>query len=560
MVLALLLAVGVYFCGLGSEFIPKNGDEYVYAHITRLTAASGDWLPLQSELHEMRNTKPPLLFWQGIASTHGGQHWRLWDLRWPNVTYTLLTAALAGLLAWRLSSQFLTGGLATLFYLGFFSTYRFGRPFLTNAPEIFWLFLPFVLLIWQGERAFASRWRVPLLLGGIIGVGLLYKSFVMLLPVGLCLAWWYADQRRYALRDFLLADLPRLLLTASVALMIFSLWFWLDPDPASIWREFVVGENAGKLDPQGDSYWHKLLWGTSSMGSLALGFLQNAAFLAPPVLALFILSWQQRRQLSTAERRLWMWVAVLFVVFCLPSQRSARYLLDAMPALAVLLALRVDNLPRRSLLGVQVLSAAALCLMSWIVWQLAIAEPELFGFWLVLVPVSAFAFCLLALALPQRWSASLAPISPLLVFLSLSLGVSPLDGPAGRFDSRAQSWVEGQQVGVPYNFNAKFEVYRFLLPGAGIVGYHEDEGLRCAELASKPWAFFIIEGPLGEAPPPCSESLLVGQRLKQRSRHSQAEIRAMLHGELFPHLFVREYLYRISPDQHTGQAPVPRQP
>jgi hypothetical protein len=44
-VLALVLAVATYFYGLDSQYIPKNGDEYPYAHITRMTAASGQLLP-----------------------------------------------------------------------------------------------------------------------------------------------------------------------------------------------------------------------------------------------------------------------------------------------------------------------------------------------------------------------------------------------------------------------------------------------------------------------------------------------------------------------------------
>ncbi|MEQ1916372.1 MAG: glycosyl transferase family 39, partial [Gallionella sp.] len=95
---AVLLAVFTYFYGLDSQYIPKNGDEYPYKHITRLTADSGHLLPLQSQMENMRNTKPPLLFWQGIASTDGGKHWDLWDLRYPSVIYTLLTAALLFLL------------------------------------------------------------------------------------------------------------------------------------------------------------------------------------------------------------------------------------------------------------------------------------------------------------------------------------------------------------------------------------------------------------------------------------------------------------------------------
>jgi hypothetical protein len=54
--LVVLLAAVVYLHDLASPHIPKNGDEYPYTHITRLTAASGTLLPLCSDLPEMRNT------------------------------------------------------------------------------------------------------------------------------------------------------------------------------------------------------------------------------------------------------------------------------------------------------------------------------------------------------------------------------------------------------------------------------------------------------------------------------------------------------------------------
>ena len=61
-VATLLLAVGTYLHGLGSLHIMSNGDEMIYAQITRATAANGHWLPLRSEMPDMVNTKPPLLF------------------------------------------------------------------------------------------------------------------------------------------------------------------------------------------------------------------------------------------------------------------------------------------------------------------------------------------------------------------------------------------------------------------------------------------------------------------------------------------------------------------
>src|ERR1035441_1759830 len=243
-VLAVALGIFTYFYSLGSLHIPKNGDENPYIHITRLTAASGHLLPLQSDFKEMRNTKPPLLFWQGIASTNWGRNWTTWNLRYPNVIYTLLTALMAFLLAWKLSGRleagfiaclaflaffstyrygrpFLTsspetfwfflafllawklsgrleaGFIACLAFLAFFSTYRYGRPFLTSSPETFWFFLPFFILLYWQPLTFESRLLVPLLLGVAVGIGLLYKSFALAVPLAIGLSWWFFQHRRY---------------------------------------------------------------------------------------------------------------------------------------------------------------------------------------------------------------------------------------------------------------------------------------------------------------------------------------------------------------------------
>jgi dolichyl-phosphate-mannose--protein O-mannosyl transferase len=254
-VVVVALAVFVYLYGLDSQHIPKNGDEYPYEHITRLTAASGHLLPLQSELDGMRNTKPPLLFWQGIVSTHWGHDWDLWHLRYPSVIYTLLTALLAFLLARRLSGETESGFIAALTYLAFFSTYRYGRPFLVNPAEVFWFFLPFFTLLYWRPFSFESRLLVPLALGMEIGIGLLYKSFALLAPIGLALAWWYLHQRRYQWREFLRKDAYKLALLGILALALFALWFAFDPDPKSVWREFVIGENAGKFEAHGGGGW-----------------------------------------------------------------------------------------------------------------------------------------------------------------------------------------------------------------------------------------------------------------------------------------------------------------
>ncbi|BCK86466.1 hypothetical protein MIZ01_0222 [Sideroxyarcus emersonii] len=541
-VLALALAVFTYCYGLDSQHIPKNGDEYPYEHITRLTAASGHLLPLQSELDGMRNTKPPLLFWQGIASTHWGQDWDLWHLRYPSVIYTLLTALLVFLLARRLSGQSETGFVAALTFLAFFSTYRYGRPFLVNPPEVFWFFLPFFTLLYWRQQAFASGFLVPLLLGGEIGIGLLYKSFALLAPVGLALAWWYLHQRRYRWREFLLQDAYKPVLAGIVALALFSLWFVFDPDPQSVWREFVVGENAGKFEAHGGGYWTGLLWGGSSIWALVLGYPMNAGLLAFPVAALFCVAWRRRYQLGDAEQMLWIWMAVLFLVFAVPSQRSARYLLEAMPGVAVLCALNWQRIPRWVFVLTLLAAGVLLALLARLAASLQGEAAGMYGwsFWMLLGV--ALALAALALSGPQ-FTRRLVNVVVLLTFLALAAFLRPFDGALGTYDDAARHYVQDKDVWVPCNFRAHDEGDRFMLPAAHVHGYDENWNLQPAELAAR-YRLFAVQLPFGAEA--CAGCKVIGQRMEIRGRQSPDELHAMLGGDVFRHLFVKELLVESS--------------
>lgn len=537
-VLAIMLAVFTYFYGLDSQHIPKNGDEYPYEHITRLTAASGHLLPLQSELDGMRNTKPPLLFWQGIAATHWGQHWDLWHLRYPSVIYTLLTALLVFLLARRLSGQVETGFIAALTFLAFFSTYRFGRPFLVNPPEVFWFFLPFFTLLYWRPFSFDSRLWIPLLLGIEVGVGLLYKSFALLAPIGLALVWWYLHQRHYRWREFLPKDAFKPVLIGILSLSMFGLWFMLDPDPQSVWREFVVGENAGKFAANGDSYWAKLLWGGSSIWTLMLGYPMNAGLLAFPVAALFFVAYRQRHQLGDAEKMLWIWMVVLFAVFAVPSQRSARYLLEAMPGVAILCALNWQRIPRWVFTLTLVAAGAVLVLLAFLAGSLQNETGGAYGwgYWLLLG--AALALALLSL-LSVRFTRDTVNVVVLLTLLSLAAFLRPFDGALGTYGDAAKHYVQDKDVWVPCNFRAHNEGDRFMLPGARVHGYDESWGLTPADLAAR-YPLFAMQLPLNAEP--CAGCRVVGQRLEIRGRHSSDELQAMLRGDVFQHLFVKELL------------------
>ena len=539
-----LLAVFTYLYGLDSQHIPKNGDEYPYEHITRLTAESGRLLPLQSELPGMRNTKPPLLFWQGIASTGWGRRWTLWDLRAPSVLYTLLTALLVFLLGARLSGRPDTGFLAGLSFLAFFSTYRYGRPFLTNPPEVFWLFLPFFAFLYWPKATAASRFAFPILAGIAIGIGLLYKSFALVVPSGLGLAMWYLHSRDHRLAAFLARDSWKVVITASVSLALFGAWFLLDPDPGAVWREFVLGENLGKFDRPG-GYLPRLLWGTSSLWSLALGYPLNAGLLLFPVVALFVLAWRRRGELTAGESGLWIWVLTLFVVFAVPNQRSSRYLLPAMPALAVLLALAWRRIPRWVLSLSLLASAAVIAAITYLSLRLqqAVPGPRLYpvAHWALLA--GAGAIVLAALCVP----ALTRPVVHAAVFLctlSFAAFLRPFDGPLGRYDAAASRQVLGREVWVPADFIAKEEGYRFLLPGAQVRAYREDRDTRAEELLKR-HPLVVIRRPLGDSA--AEAGRVLGHRLDLRGRQTAREIREILRGNVLEHLFVREVLIETRP-------------
>lgn len=546
-----LLAVFAYFYGLDGLHIPKNGDEYPYEHITRLTGLSGHLLPLESQLEGMRNTKPPMLVWQGIASTGGARDWTLWHLRYPSVIYSLLTALLVFLLARKLSGSVVTGLVGLCSYLAFFSTYRYGRPFLTNPPEAFWLFLPFFALLTWRPAAFESR-LAPVALGAAIGIGLLYKSFALAAPVALGLAWWYLHHRGYRVREFLARDAWKVVVAGTIGVCVFGLWFVFDPDPGAIWREFVLHENFGKMQAQGGSYLGNLLWGEGSVWNLALDYLLNAGLLAFPVAVLFFVAFKRRKEMDDAEKLLWIWVLSLFLVFSLPSQRSGRYLLSAMPALAVLCALNWQRIARWAFIAGLLVTAALVGLIAYLAVRL---QQEIAGqlyaawFWVLLAATGAL--LVLALAVPRFTRPGLCAMV-FLAYTSFAAFLRPFDGGLGTYGAELQRLTNGKTVGVPCKFRADFEGYRFVFPEADVQGYRDSSKFGVAELSER-FPLFVVQSPID---PGCAGCRILGERLDLRGRLNSGEIGEMLRGKVFEHLFVKELLIE-SPGIAAGAAAVP---
>lgn len=564
----LMLALLVYVGGLGGQYIPSNGDEMVYAHIARETAATGQWLPLASELVDTRNTKPPMLFWQAIVAGNWGENWTLGALRAPSLLYILL---LTGALVWSMkliTTRWRDGLMAACIFLAFLSTFRYARPYLTSAPETFWFSLPLFALLWQRVRAPANGpgWSSHIVFGLGLGVGLAYKSFALIAPAAA--AWWLALVLSDAQPGWrtLTRHTLRTGLSAALALGVFGLWFVLDPDPTAVWQEFIVGENAAKFsDSRG--WWHEAFaLSGSSIWSQLLAYAVNAGLLFFGVLGL---GWLGVRQLPRLRRHwplpthqtiLLAWALVWLLVFLFPSQRSARYVIPAMPAVAMLLALHWRSVSRAWFLPTLVLAALSLLMLGRIAWvghALGLSTTTEIG--LTLLAIGTGGICVVGGLSRADWSRGAAVLSTLLVYASFNATVAPLDGPVGHYPDTSVAAAPTGRIAVPNGFNSQFERFQFLLPGSHQFVPYETRGRALArrgpgepapasaeeltQLLADHAAVIWIQSDSTQTAPPCLPTCKVlGERWLLTSRHLPGEVRLDNLWQPQEWLFRREWL------------------
>ena len=557
--LAVAVALG-YLFGLGGDHIPRNGDELVYAHIARLTAETGHWLPLVSSYDFMRNTKPPVLFWQAMLAGGWGDHWTLLNLRLPSLFYTWAIALMVGLLTWKIVSSssnnnnaqtpakvsavpvaktvadlrthaISMGAIAALVYLSFFSTYRYGRPYMTSAPETFWLFGIFFVLAWSPAKLLASRWKLPLLAGIALGIGCLYKSFAMVAPVGFALALCYqtvgANQPPWKIfRPGTVTDGIKVMAICGLALAIFGLWFAVDPQPGEVWREFVVGENAGKFKSS-PGYFKVAFSGGSGVLTILTGYFSNALFLLPITVGGAWAAWRsyrQKIQISAAEKIMWLWLFGLALVFMLPNQRSTRYLIPAMPALAVVVALYWHRIGRIWFSLTLVVCAVGALAMGLIAYGgvRALQNSGLYSpaYWLFLTALVA---ACVAGVFKKEWTRPIAAVAGFAVLFALAWVTAPFNGDLARFRPENVARLQGQTVAVPSNFNGHFERYEFIITGAKVVAYFTEQPVDYANVDEllKTYRYALVQRRVGQSP--CTQCRIIDMRWDLRSRQDEKD-------------------------------------
>ena len=601
----LLLAVLVYMFDLGGENIPRNGDELVYTHIAFKTwlqaQTTGAWLPLASDLDHMRNTKPPLLFWQAMLVPWLGLEWKLVWLRIPSLLYTLANTALVVWGARALSNAWARhkseptpfpkvlnantlGLIAGLIFLGCFSTYRYGRPYLTSAIETFWMNLPFWWLLGQVLRArnqglheahsahsaycadsksLQPNTSLFVIAGLSWGMVALYKSFVLVAPLAatlfISLCWF----NHTAWRSWIL----RVALSTIFALSLFGLWFVVDPDPMGVWREFVVGENWGKVSAGAPSYWHTAFVGGFSIWVQALGLLQNGAMLGPLVFGVAVWglfnirgSWRARlKGVVQPQAVLWIYVFMLSAFFMVPSQRSARYLIPLMPVMSVLCALWLWQLPQwaqRTAMGLgTVLSLLGLGFLSLFLW--AGWRVDLYPLWgrlglLLILALQVLALLRLFGTLFSRTSALQSSWIWLFglvisVFAWFGMLSAPLHTASNTYSPEVVAQLQNAKLATPSNFNGDFERWRFLIPGVGqITPYMDNEPNEDENIAERLKIFdaVVVHRLWTSNAPDCQKigCQILAQRIGLRGRHAPGEIN--LHSLRTPEsvMFWHEYL------------------
>jgi len=532
-----ILGVFAYLYSLGGMYIPSTGDEGPYLQITRLTAATGHWLPLQPA-EGLGVTKPPLLFWQGLVASNWGQDWELWRFRLPIVAYTFLTALMVFWFTRRVSGDTESASIAGAGFLAFTSVFHHGRPFITNLPEVFFLSLTYFLLLLYRERSFSRNYTFWIGLGVLVGLAAWVRSIFLLAPVGLALSIYLLWQRQWRIVEFLKHDALRLTVFTLTVVAVFGLWFLIDPNPEAIFREFLLGENVSKLKVE--SYWKNFFSGPYPVFSVWFGIFRNAGFLALPLLYVFIISLRCWKELRHEEHALWIWVLAFIIIFTVPAQRQDSYIMATMPAIAVILGLHWREIPR-AWFYVFVLPLLAI-MLGLIYLMIPISQQVLpagsYTPWNYLVPFTGLALVLLSL-IYNKWAPQMFIALIFFTFLSLASVVAPFEGPLGRFDTQTIKAVSGKTVYVPSNFRAQYERYRFLLPGAEIRSYDFGDDATRDRLLS------IGQIVVVDAPPEVANFgtyQVLGKRLTLRNRLPEKDIALVLVERRMDLLFRQELL------------------
>jgi hypothetical protein len=243
-------------------------------------------------------------------------------------------------------------------------------------------------------------------------------------------------------------------------------------------------------------------------------------------------------------------------VFTIPSQRSERYVIPAMPALAIGMALLWQRIGRIWSLATLLLVAPALVLLARIadvIGDMDIGSPLLSTLALLVAGLGLLAICLGLFN--ARWTRNASLFACATVYACFGLMVAPLSHPDADYPASVRAQLQGKRVAVPNGFTGQYENYHFVLPGATIIpfdaeGRHTGElytdmppPARLQRLLNEFDAVVWLQDDEDQEHPTCLPGCkLIAQRWHVKSRHKSGEI--TLDNLWYPQewLFSREWL------------------
>ena len=341
----LLLALLSFFGGLGRGAITDT-DEAFYAESAREMVESGDWLTPHFN-YEPRFQKPILYYWLTAATfaLTGPNEFaaRLWAAVF-GVGLVLITTACGR--RWFDETIGILAGAITATSFGYFALARLSLP---DLPLAFFI----TLTIWAAFVATLERERQPrnwlLVAAAAAALGFLTKGPLgIIIPVLVIAPVLLIERRSFDL------ELSDLVLAGLLFLAMAMPWYiamWWRHGPAYL-EGFFIGDNYERFatarfnDPRPFWFYVPVL-----AGGLLPWTALTVVWLGPV--------WQaitRRRSVATVDLRLLLWLVLPLIFFTLSIGKQPRYILPALPPLALLLASSIIERTRewRSLDGSRV--------------------------------------------------------------------------------------------------------------------------------------------------------------------------------------------------------------
>jgi hypothetical protein len=276
-----------------------------------------------------------------------------------------------------------------------------------------------------------------------------------------------------------------------------------------------------------------------------LAYAVNAGLLAPAVLGLMVLGlqhllkpetsqnfWQRLQAMNPLVALALAWLLVWLLTFTIPSQRSARYVIPAMPAVAILIALYWHRIHAHWFRLSALLSLIAAVLLARVAWVMSgfagglgiSSHTEA----VLALGVAALVMLAALASWHPRACRSSALISVLGVYVLMDAVLVPMDGEKAQFTKQP---AQITTVAVPNNFNGQYERYRYILPGNYQLQPY-DVGARAAqgkagldELLAQHDAVVWSQDVKQTSPECAPQCQALGVRWVLKSRHLAGEVR-----------------------------------